>query len=111
MLNWLQSKLFGVDLEATQTSINNSDARLAQLNWEKYQSGQWTYEQYRQAMANLAASHVNVKEEVHGAFVEGWNEGASNIREAIGGSINFSLGSIFRLIPWQVWVIAGGVLF
>lgn len=39
-------------------------------------------------------------------FEEGLSEGADNIRKTISGGINATVGTIWKMIPWQVWALA-----
>jgi len=104
-MSFLSKWLFGVDIDeeqARQDSLNEGLRQENEADREKFGEA-W----FREAEANREAGAINdVGEEVTTAFEEGWNDGADNIRGAIGGTVNAVVGTPFKLIPWQVWLIA-----
>ena len=56
---------------------------------------------------SLYELQTNSATSVSGGFKEGLAEGATNIRQGVGGAINTTLGTTFSLIPWQVWLAVG----
>ena len=85
-----------------------ADAKLAELNTRDYGEGGrfYTPSNYKITQAHLAAEAQNPDAEIGAAFGEGLDEGASNIRGTIGGTINKIVGTAFKIVPWQVWLIA-----
>lgn len=43
-------------------------------------------------------------------FQTGLDEGASNIKGVIGGTIEKTTGTFFKMIPWQLYAIGGVIL-
>lgn len=66
--------------------ISEDDARTAQLH-------------YAQSAAYDPDAAINE------AFLEGLDDGADNIRGAVGGTIDTVLGTLLKTIPWQLWLI------
>lgn len=87
------------------------DRRLAAENTRDVESGHYDRTTYEQAQANLDAGRIDVDAQIGTAFDEGLQEGADNIRTRVGGVINSAAGLSLRLIPWQLYVIGGVVLF
>lgn len=94
-----------------QSRGDELDRRLAAENVRDLESGRYDRAIYEQAQANLDGGRIDVDAQVGTAFDEGLKEGADTIRTRVGGVINSATGLTFRLIPWQVWVIAGIVAF
>lgn len=89
------------------------DAKLAEINARDYGPGgkYYTPHIYSQSQRNLETSRTgNIDAEIQEAFGEGVDEGAANIRGTIGGTVNAS-AKLFKIIPWQVWVIGAVALF
>lgn len=96
----------GIDSEAEQERSDRLDAELRALNErDRLKRGEdW----FAQAQAHVDGGAINdVSGEVNDAFWEGWDEGADNIRNTVGGTINTVTGSAFSVIPWQLWLGAG----
>jgi hypothetical protein len=101
-MSWLPSWVTGVDADETQKTMDETDAKLAALNQEKYQSGKWDQSTYDQAQANLQKSKiVDVGGEIDDAFAEGFNDGISNVRGTLGSILAFP----FKLIPPIGWLL------
>lgn len=97
----------GVDSEETQRQMDETDAKLAELNRKKLEDGKWTQATYDEAQRNLARGQVNVEAEVNAAFKEGFNEGVDDVRGTFGDILAFP----FRLIPPIGWVLILGAAF
>lgn len=106
--------LYGVDLDEEQARNDQLNRELAAENQrarDKYENLYGTAfadDYYAQAEAHRAGSNiVDVDGEVADAFGEGFNDGIANIRGVAGDVI----GTPFKLIPWQLWALAGVALF
>jgi hypothetical protein len=97
----------GVDSEETQRQMDDTDAKLEELNRKKLEQGKWDQATYDEAQRNLARGHVNVEQEVNAAFKEGLDEGVENVKGSIGSILAFP----FRLIPPIGWVLILGAAF
>jgi len=107
-MSWYQKVLYGVDLDEEQAKQNELDAQLKIMNDKALADGKWDNDTYQLAEQHRVDSQINdVQGEVDKAFNSGLQDGIDNIRGGIGKTINFP----FRLIPWQVYVIAGIALF
>jgi hypothetical protein len=115
-MSWLPDWLTGFDRDNYEAG-QRADAALAALNAAKATQYQDTYgdafaaEWLAETKRNQEISNeqlTNPDAQITGAFWEGWNEGAEKIRNGIGDTVNTGVGSIFRLIPWQLW-LAGAV--
>jgi len=93
----------GIDSEDEQARSDKLDADLRALNESKR-------DQYGEDWFAQAQQHINdnaipdVAGSIDDSFWEGWNEGAANIRSATGTGINKTAGTLFRILPWQVWL-------
>jgi len=101
----------GVDSEQTQRDLDETDAKLRALEADYQRRHRQTLDdeaiERRNAEfeAHMRAGHIeNVENEVNDAFDEGLDEGAANIRGAIGDTINKVVVTPLSIIPWQVWV-------
>lgn len=84
------------------------DAQKADIDRELYERGTWSAETYAVVQQRAAASATqDYKKEVGAAFAEGAAEGAANIRNGIGATID----RVFSLIPWQLWILGVAVAF
>jgi hypothetical protein len=111
-MSWLPDWITGFDRDNYEAG-QRADAALQVLNQKKALQYEDDYgaefaDEWRAETAkNMAISDrqlANPDEQIEGAFWEGWNEGGDAIRNGIGSTINTTTGSIFRLIPWQVWL-------
>jgi hypothetical protein len=99
----------------SQEDINrgvSADAQLKRLNAENRDRGIITDAQLddmndRIDSTSLPGMLSDPSTSTYGGFKEGLAEGASNIRNAAGEVINSTIGTGFRLIPWQAYVIGG----
>jgi hypothetical protein len=111
--------------EETIAASNEADRKLDELNRKKRDAGGITEQEYRERLARLTnnafpdfvtdTGETGKLFEQPGTnpslgFGEGFKEGASNIRSFVSNAINESVGFTFKLVPWQVWVVAGGYL-
>jgi hypothetical protein len=108
-MGWFQKVIYGVDLDEEQARGDRADAELAALNRRELDEGTWTQDIYdvaeRQRLESLTG---DVQAQVGDSFEQGWNEGADNIRNTVGSTINTVVGTPLKLIPWQLW-LAGAV--
>ena len=102
----------GEDSERDQAILQETDRRLAQLNQERAarlrdQGKAQEAEKYlAETQANLNRGKIDdVAGQVNDAFYEGLDEGAANIRRAIGNTLGAVVQAPFKLLPW--WVILG----
>ena len=113
-----------VDEDTIKVS-NETDRKLDELNRRTWEAGNLTEQDYRERLARLTNNAFPDFVTDTGergtlfdqpgtnpslGFSEGIQEGASNIRKSVSNAINQSVGFTFKLIPWQVWVVAGGYL-
>lgn len=109
---WYQKLLYGVDLDEEQKRQDELDRQLAALNKQRVESGGWDQAAYDLAEANRQASYIaDVAGQVDASFGEGWHEGAAAIRGETGEGINTVLLSALKIVPWQLWLLAGLWLF
>lgn len=97
----------GEDSEEQQRILDETDRKLRELNAAKLANGTYSREVYDQAERNLYDSRIDVKQETNAAFVEGFQDGVTNVRGTVGSVLAFP----FRLIPPIGWVIIVGVAF
>lgn len=76
----------GFDTEA-------DDLRQDTANWNDLHEG------------NLDRQNEALQETVGDAFGIGWNEGAGNVRKTIGGTVTGVVGTVWKLLPWWLWII------
>jgi len=118
-MSFLSQLFYGVDLDEAQQRENDLNNQLAAENQRaaaRYRSeygDSFADEYLNQAEEHRTGGYISdVSGEVANAFDEGLSEGASNIRGAVGGTINRTVGSLLSTIPWQLWlVIAAVVIF
>ena len=109
--------------EETIAASNETDRKLDELNRKQREDGEITEQEYRARLARISNNafpdfKTDMGERGHLfeqpgtnpslGFAEGLKDGASNIRRTISDAINETVGFTFKLIPWQVWVIALG---
>lgn len=125
--NWLWSKVTGVDIATVQAQSDAADAQLQAMNNADYAPGGKIYnqiaaEQGTQAANNAykgvtaddnssAAGTADAAGQVSDAFSTQLASETSAIGQAGSGLISGTLKNLFRVIPWQVWVIGGIALF
>jgi len=87
---------------------NKADTLNRQLTEDMKSKGLISEQDYNTAIKHYDASaSEDVDEEINQASLEGLNQGAENIRNSIGATINLGIGTPLKLIPWQVWLAAG----
>ena len=115
----LLSYILGSDEQ--QQRGDSLDAQLKALNDRDYGKGGRIYNEIQEeqgpAAAIIAAQDVqkhlessktgNVSAQIDQAFDEGLADSTSSVRNAIGTAV----GSIFRIIPLSVWILAAVALF
>ena len=115
--NYLRTQVTGVDIDATQASMNASDAQLYALNQAAKNSGQFDQATYDQAQANWYRGHItDAGADVATAFNVGLAEGFDNVTGTIKAGINlpvkWSLKFIWDSLPWWIWLgLLAGVLW
>ena len=109
-MGWFDKLIYGVDLDEEQARQDNLDRQLAAQNQADLNNGTYDQETFDAAERNRRESYIgNVEAQVGEAFAEGWNEGASNIRNGTGSVVGTLISTPFKLIPWQLWLI--GLLY
>lgn len=107
-MNWPSWLVGGVDISAEQQRSNELDAQLAALNQKALADGTYNQSTFDQAEFNRQRGQVaDVNAEVSTAFGQGIQDGANNIRGAVGSAVSFP----FKLIPWQLWAVGAVALF
>lgn len=103
----------GIDSEQTQTDLDTTDAKLADLEADYQrrhaeQLGQAGIDERNAVFqAHQRDSHIDsVTGEVNAAFDEGLKEGAGNIRGTLGETFNKLVLTPLSIIPWQIWLVA-----
>ncbi len=115
--NYLRTAVTGVDLDATQATLNASDTRLAALNRAALASGQYDQATYDQAQAHWYTGQIpDAAGDVGQAFQDGARQGFDNVTGVIKAGINFpakwTLKFIWDALPWWVWLgLLAGVLW
>lgn len=102
ILDWIS----GVDRENIRAG-QEAERRLAALNAQKEARTGKPYVTSGKDVP-LSVMMTDPKTSVAGGFKEGLAEGATNIRQNVGGAIGTTFATTLSLIPWQVWV-AGGI--
>jgi hypothetical protein len=110
-MSWLQKLFYGVDPSQDQADMDAADAKLRKLNADKLASGDWTQEQFDNSEGNIARSHINAQAEVSKAFDDEVDARAKSFRDFFASVIAFPLKNLPKVIPWQVWVVAGVAVF
>jgi hypothetical protein len=116
LINWITTQVTGIDPAAEQARGQAADAAMAQSNADLFNAGTWSQSQYDAAMANLSATATgDVQSQIDQAAEEGAIEGVNNLVKTVAdtaqGLTNWTFGSVFKLIPWQVWPILVIVAF
>jgi hypothetical protein len=106
----LWSWAFGVDAE-NAARAEQADATLARLNREKFDSGDWSAEQYQAVETRRLAAVFNPDQEIQQSFEAGWNEGLANEKALIKDTINGVGGFVWGSIPWWVYIVGAVALF
>jgi len=114
--NWFWKEVTGVDLDAEQAKGDALDAQIKADDQANLQSGKWTQDQYDQAVADANSGATgDVTAQVDKAAVDGAKEGLQNLVNTVGdaaqGVTNWSFKSLFKIVPWQVWVAVPIILF
>jgi hypothetical protein len=105
-LTWLKDAVTGFDREEYEAS-QEADARNRQLTEDLKSRGLISEQDYDQSIKNYNDSaSYDPDKEIGKAFGQGIDEGAANIRNLAGDTINAAIGTPLKLIPWQVWLAA-----
>ena len=108
-MSWLTSLFLSDEDRANIDAGNAATEKLRILNAKKNAENPSVYtdEWLAETERNLADDPItDADAQVTGAFWEGWNEGADSIRNGVGSTINTATGSLFKIVPWQVWLLA-----
>ena len=106
-MSWLPNWLTGHDETAYQEGLE-ADRKNAAITEDLKRRGLITDADYQIAQEHYAAAAAyDPDAAIQDAFEEGWDEGADNIRNAVGSTINAVVGTPLKLIPWQLWLAAG----
>src|SRR5882724_10626314 len=98
---------FGVD----QAALDAQDAKLRELNLRDLESGIYSKSVYDQAERNRAAGVIDANGQIQDAFVEGAKEGLNAEADLVAGTLNGTLGLIWRALPWWIWLAGLVALF
>jgi len=123
-MGWFQKLIYGVDLDATQSELDRTNAALASENAADYGRGGTIYRQIQAERGTAAAeqtyadvlrraedNQINVTDQVHGAFRDGYNESLGNITGGIRATLAAPFNFAIRSIPWQLWLVGLVALF
>ena len=112
LYNWLRTQVTGVDVDETQRISDEQDEKLAQLNRDALESGQYSQAQYEMAEKHrIDGVVVDAAGQVGEAFIEGAKEGLAREQELVKGAVNGVAKGILGFIPWWVFVVAIIALF
>jgi len=109
--NWITTQVDGgIDPAAEQARQASLDAQISASNADLLNRGIWTEDQYTAAQTDLGKSDTqDIQGSIDQAAEQGAVEGVNNLVKTVGDSVqgltSWSFGSIFKLIPWQVWPI------
>jgi len=108
-------KLFlGVDLDEEQRRSDELDNQIDVQNQFLVERGVWTPDQYAQfeedKKKDTSAYHQDVVGSVNKEFEAGFEEGLQKEKNFFTGFLDKTLGSLLRVVPWQVWLIGGVAL-
>jgi hypothetical protein len=93
-MSWIPNWILGTDPEDDEARGRAADDANAALNKRMHEQG-------------LDRGRIeDASAEIDQAFLEGLDDGAENIRNTVGGTINTVVGTPLKLIPWQVWLAA-----
>lgn len=114
LLGSLEYLVTGVDVDQVQADSDRADAALKALNDPHYAllvnqgviSAQ-TADLVTQHEATSAAGTADITGQVGTAFQQGLQDGLNNELSILKNP----LSGLFKIVPWQWWVIGGGVAF
>ncbi len=100
--------------DSTIETDRATDAKLSALNEKRREEGFYDPETYAAAQGHLQGGTIdqqltNPETSPLGGFQQSIQDSVSGVSKGIQSVTSFSLGSVFRLIPWQVW--AGLVIY
>lgn len=107
-MSWLPDWLTGFDRENYDAGVE-ADRKNRAITEDLHNRQLISDKEYQDAVDNYdEAAAYNPDQEIGDAFNQGLDEGATNIRNAVGGTVNTLVGTPLKLIPWQLW-LAGGL--
>jgi hypothetical protein len=120
--NFKQAVDYAFVPQETIDASNNADRQNEAINQRLYDKGALSYEDWRTTQAHLS-NYAFPDIEIGGqqgkifdnispakGFEEGLQEGADNIRGAVGAAIDNTVGLTWRIVPWQIWALAAAYL-
>lgn len=121
MLSWLtgydeENAARAAATEAgTYTRAGDGKAAMATAAWQQNQRdrGVWTEWEYQQSQRNMQASYDAgvTPESIDATFVESVKDNANLLAGGVKGALNAVGGTVWKAIPWWVWLVAGVALF
>lgn len=103
-MSWLPDWLTGFDREEYEKGLE-ADRKNREITEDLHNRRLISDTDYQAALDNYdAAAEYDPDEDISNAFSQGFDEGADNIRNFLGDTINTTVGTPFKLIPWQVWL-------
>jgi hypothetical protein len=110
-MGWLSRVFYGVDTDETQEREDYVNAQTALLNQKKLEQGSFTDAEYERAEQTRRDNYVSdVDAEIRNAFNTELDSRAASFRDFTGDAVGAVVGTPFKLIPWQIWLIAVGVV-
>lgn len=91
------------------TADAKTTARLLELNQAAAARGAISPAEAARRAALITETPTGIMSPSEG-FAQGWEEGAASIRKAVGETINTTAGTVWKMIPWQLWAILGVAL-
>lgn len=80
------------------------DARLRELNRQKFESGQWSADDYAASELRFESYDYDYEGQIGAEFQQGVNEQADKLRSGADSFISGTLGTALRLVPVWVWL-------
>ena len=106
-MSWLPDWLTGFD-RANYNAGLAADEKNRQLTEDLHNKGVIDDKDYKAAIDSYdAAAAYSPDAAISEDFNKGLDEGAANIRGAVGGTVNSLISTPLKLIPWQLWVLGG----
>lgn len=101
---WLSDQLTGFDRDEYERGIE-ADNRNRAITEDLKTRGLISEDDYDFAIKNYNdAASYDPDHDIGAAFGQGIDDGAANIRNLAGGTVNALALTPLKLIPWQVWL-------